>query len=178
MPRPAALLALVLACGPVLAGCGGSASAVADVTGTSVPAATTSSGAAAVPTASGSGAAPTVAQWCASYASITTVLAQTSSDAASATSTLAALERFDLLWGIADNLGIIAPADVAANQRAVASYRSVMTLVAAGKSRTSPEVVSATAALTTQTNADRTALSDSAGRVLALCGGPSATPST
>jgi hypothetical protein len=176
MSRPAAVLALVLACGPVLVGCSGSTSTVAAVTGTSVPGPTTSSGAAAVP--SGSGAAPTVAQWCASYATITTVLAQTSSDAASATSTLAALERFDLLWGIADNLGIMAPADVAANQRAVASYRSVMTLVAAGKSRTSPEVVSATAALTSQTDADRTALSDSAGRVLGLCGVPSATPSS
>jgi len=176
MSRPAAVLALVLACGPVVAGCEPT-STVAAGAGSSVPAATASSGLADAPTASGSGAAPTVAQWCASYATITTVLAQTSADASSATSALAALERFDQLWGIADNLGVVGPADVSANQRSVASYRAVMILVAAGKARTSPEVVSATAALTSQTNADRTALSDSAGRVRGLCGVPSPTPS-
>ena len=177
MARPGAVLAVALACGSVLSGCGGS-TPVAAMTGAPVSAASASSDAATTPPASGSGAAaPTVAQWCASYASITTVLAQTSSDAASATSALAALERFDQLWGIADNLGVVGPADVAANQRSVASYRAVMILVAAGKPRTSPEVVSATAALTSQTDADRTALSDSAGRVRGLCGVPAATQS-
>ena len=161
-----------------LAGCGGAASTVSAVPTTAGSPSTGSSASVPDATASAaSGGAPTIAQWCASYASITTVLAQSSTDAAAATTALAALERFDLLWGIADNLGVVAPDEVAANQRAVASYRAVMALVASGKDRTSPEVVSATAALTRQTDADRTPLRDSAARVLGLCGVPSPTPS-
>ena len=159
-----------------LAACGSPAATNAATPGPSTAA--VASAASDPATSAASPGAPTVAQWCASYASITTVLAQTSSDDSSATTTLAALERFDLLWGIADNLGVVAPEEVAANQRAVASYRAVMALVVAGKARTSPEVVSATAALTRQTDADRTPLRDSAARVLGLCGVPSATPSS
>lgn len=162
----------LLAATALLAGCGGS---------TEVSAAASSSVAVASSTAPSSGAsasgAPTVAQWCASYAALTSVLAQNSPDAGSPDTALAALERFDQLWGVADNLGVVAPDEVAANQRAVASYRRVLSLLAAGKTRTSPEVTSATAALTSQTNADRTLLRDSASRVLSLCGVPSPTAS-
>jgi len=160
MPIPRAALALLTAA--ALAGCAGSGGTAATTTPSSGPSATT--GSAAV-----TSTVPTVAQWCASYASLTSVLAQSSSDKASAATALAALERFDLLWGIADNLGIITSDEVAANQRSVASYRAVMTLIAAGEARTSPKVVAATAALTAQTDADRTPLSASAGRVLGVC---------
>jgi hypothetical protein len=168
MSIPRAALAVLTAA--ALAGCAGTGATAATTTPSTGPSTTT--GSATAPTSE-----PTVAQWCASYASLTSVLAQSSSDTASATTALAALERFDLLWGIADNLGIITSDEVAANQRSVASYRAVMTLIAAGEPRTSPQVVAATATLTAQTDADRTALSASAGRVLGVCRTASPSPS-
>ncbi len=121
-------------------------------------------------------AAPTTQEWCASYATLTSVLSQSASDATSAKTALQALERFDLLWGIADNMGILTAPEVAANQRAVASYRAVMTLVAAGSSAGSPAMTTAKARLTAQTTADHAVLASSAGKVVGLCGTP--TPSS
>jgi hypothetical protein len=150
----------------LLAGCGSPAS----------PEAATSSTTAS-DTPSASSTSPTPQQWCASYSSLAGVLAQSGSDAASATKALQALERFDLLWGIADNMSILSTDEVDANQRAVARYRAVLTLVANGKSLTSPEVVAARKALETSTTADRVMLKSSAGKVLGRCGAASATPS-
>jgi GTP cyclohydrolase III len=120
--------------------------------------------------------APTNEEWCASYATLTSVLSQSASDATGAHTALQALERFDLLWGIADNMGILTAAEVAANQRAVASYRAVMSLMASGRAAASAEVSSARAALTAQTTTDHTLLASSAGKVVGLCGAP--TPSS
>jgi hypothetical protein len=169
--RRVGAVVIVVGVGLGIAGCASSPAAPTAASTTAPAPPPTSSDA---PT---SAAAPTVAQWCASYASLTSVLAQSSSDAASAATALAALERFNLLWGMADGLGIVGPEEVAANQRAVASYRAVMELVAAGSASTAPEVVKARAALTSSTDADRALLRDSAARVIGLCGAPSPTPS-
>jgi len=64
---------------------------------------------------------------------------------------------------------MVAPDEVSANQRAVASYRVVMSLIAAGDATTSAAVVRAVAALTALTSSDRTPLRDSVSRVLGLC---------
>ncbi len=140
-----------------------------------VPMGTAGSDSTAAPSASST--QPTPAQWCASYASLTQVLATTGSDQASAETALAALERFDLLWGIADNMGIVSSDEVAANQRLVAAYRAVMTLVVGGATVDSPEVKLARTELEAAADKDRTDLKASAGRVLARCGTASASPS-
>jgi hypothetical protein len=122
-------------------------------------------------------AAPTNQQWCASYGSLTSVLSQAGTDKAGATTAIASLDRFDQLWSAAEAMRIASPSEVAANRRAVASYRAVMALLSAGYALTSREVTTARADLTATTNADRELLKSSAGRVVALCGGPSATSS-
>jgi hypothetical protein len=129
-------------------------------------------------TPSESSTQPTPAQWCSAYASITGVLSNTGNDKESASMALAALERFDLLWGVADNMGIVSSDEVAANQRMVAAYRSVLTLIAGGAAADSPEVKAARVDLEAAAEKDRTDLKSSAGRVLGRCGDPSPTPST
>jgi hypothetical protein len=141
--------------------------------------ATTSQSASPSDTASASAtAAPTRQEWCASYATLTSVLSQSASDTTGAQTALQALERFDLLWGIADTMGILTADEVAANQRAVASYRAVMTLMASGHAAASAEVSSARAALTAQTTTDHTLLASSAGKVVGLCGAPAPSSSS
>jgi uncharacterized protein YceK len=160
---PRVVVALLVALpAAALTGCGAAGSTISPTSSTTSTTASSS--------------AVTADQWCASYQSLTGVLSQAGSDAAGAATSLAALERFDQLWGMADNLGIATADQVAANQRAVASYRSVMALLAAGDPADAPQVTSAKRALTASTDADRIALKASAGRVLAVCGGP--TPST
>jgi hypothetical protein len=160
LPRVAAVVALAT----VLAGC-------ATEPGPTGPTSTTSTAAdAATESPSASSTAPTTRQWCASYAVLTSVLAQSSSDATGAATALQALDRFEQLWGVAGTMGILTPAEVLANQRAVASYRTVMSLVAGGATPTTPALVTARAQLAAQTATDHALLSSSAGKVLALCG--------
>jgi hypothetical protein len=142
---------------------------------TAVTSDATTPGGAASASATG---APTSEEWCASYATLTSVLSQSASDATGAQTALQALERFDLLWGIADNMGILTAPEVAANQRAVASYRAVMTVMASGHAAGSAEVSSARAALTAQTTTDHALLASSAGKVVGLCGAPTPRPSS
>jgi hypothetical protein len=167
-------VAVVLALGACAVASGGGVPT--DPPSASDSAASSSAGAATA--ASSATGAPTTQQWCASYATLTSVLSQTASDTAGAQTALQALERFDLLWGIADNMGILTPDEVAANQRSVASYRAVMALVASGSTAGSTRLAAARATLTTQTTSDHALLSSSAGTVVGLCGAPTRSPSS
>lgn len=170
MPATRVLASVALAFTLGACAASGSSGAPADPSATTAPPT-----ASATPNSTASGA-PTTQEWCASYATLTSVLSQSSSDAAGARTALQALERFDLLWGIADNMGILTPDEVAANQRAVAAYRSVMALVASGAAATSVGVTEARAALQRQTDRDHALLTSSAGKVLGVC--QAATPSS
>jgi hypothetical protein len=132
----------------------------------------------ATPTsATASPTGPTTQDWCAAYSELTTTLAQASPDPTGASAALGSLAQFDTLWAASVGMGILTADEAAANRRAVASYRAVLEVAANGASTDSPQMASARAALTTQTDSDRTVLTSSASKVLAACGAVTESPS-
>ena len=129
----------------------------------------------ASPSASTSG--PTKQDWCAAYSTLTTTLASASPDPAGASVALSSLAQFDTLWAAADSVGILDADEVAANRRAVTSYRVVLEAEAKGFGTSSPEMTTARDGLTSQTEKDRTLLTSSASKVLAACGAVTESPS-
>jgi hypothetical protein len=142
-------------------------------TAASVGAASSAASGTPSPTTNG----PTTEEWCTAYSTLTTSLAQASPDAAGASAALDSLVQFDRLWVAAADTNILTPEEAAANTRAVASYRAVLQAAADGQATDSPAMASARAALTAQTDDDRTVLTSSAGKVLALCGAVTESPS-
>jgi hypothetical protein len=127
--------------------------------------------------ASVSASGPTKQDWCAAYSELTTTLASASPDPTGANAALTSLTQFDQLWAAAESVGILDAEEVAANRRAVASYRAVLEVVAKGSAADSPETTAARDALTAQTEKDRTVLTSSADKVLATCGAVTESPS-
>jgi hypothetical protein len=127
--------------------------------------------------ASASASGPTKQDWCAAYSELTTTLASASPDPAGASVALTSLAQFDTLWAAADSVGILDADEVAANRRAVTSYRAVLEAEAKGFGTSSPEMTAARDGLTSQTEKDRTLLTSSASKVLAACGAVTESPS-
>jgi hypothetical protein len=120
---------------------------------------------------------PTKLDWCNGYSTLTTSLAQASPDPSGASAALDSLTNFDLLWDASVGIGILTADEAAANRRAVASYRAVLEAESTGAAADSPEMAAARAALTAQTDRDRTVLTSSASKVLAACGAVTESPS-
>lgn len=127
------------------------------------------------PTYSPTVSIPPKADWCATYTTITKVLAQMGDKQEAAESAIKALATFDQLWAVADDLGILTPAEVEANRRAVAAYVEVEKAIAAGAPPA--QVQQAKANLMSVTEKDREPLTSSSDRIIQTCGGVTATPS-
>ena len=126
--------------------------------------------------ASASASGPTKQDWCAAYSELTTTLASASPDPTGASAALTSLAQFDTLWAAAESVGILHADEVAANRRAVTSYRVVLETEAKGVAAGSPEMTAARDGLTSQTEKDRPLLTSSASKVLAACGAVTETP--
>jgi hypothetical protein len=137
---------------------------------------TTTQSTPSTPTASASASADALDQWCNSYSVITGVLAESGTTSAGADKALMALDRFTKLWKLAGESELIGPDETNANLRAVLVYREVIQLLADGKAEDSPEVLAAKEKVTTTTQNDHDLLQSSAGKILGVCGKPSASP--
>jgi hypothetical protein len=165
--QAAALLTVVSA---LLLGCSSGSPTAGSGSGSSA-AATTAVG----PTVSASD--DILQQWCDAYATITGVLSEGMTSAKAAKTALLGLNRFAELWKLGANGEIVTNDEANANLRAIAAYRKVLDLVAAGTPSSSPEIAKAQDNVRVVTENDHEVLQSSAGKVLGLCGAPTASPS-
>lgn len=178
-------LAIGSAMAATLAGCSSSsgsdavssaAAPVASATAAASPAASAPSAPSASSAASGSAAPRDAATqaWCDDYSSVAGTLASSTTSAADAKLAVGAINAFEQLWVDGADRGYVTPEEMAANQRAIAAFKAVITLYANGAAADSPELTAAQAELSTVTGKDRELLLSTDKKVLALCTVPSA----
>lgn len=157
-----------------LAACGSASSASSTVSsGASTSAkavASESDGPTALPTDDA------IAEWCNAYTVITTVLSEGTTSPDKAKKAILGLDRYAELWKTAGQGEMLTPDEVNANLRAIAAYRTVLNLVAAGEPETSKDLTAAKEKIRTVTEGDHDVLQSSAGKVLGYCGAPTAGP--
>jgi hypothetical protein len=146
--------------GMLIAGCSTSAQSVSSSAATSA-----------------SPSADALQEWCNSYSSISSVLAESGTTSSGAGKALLALDRFAKLWQLAGEAEILSPDETNANLRAVIVYRDVIQLLADGADENGPEVTAAKEKVTAATQQDHDLLQSSAGKILGICGTATPAPS-
>lgn len=170
-------LALAATLGLALAGCSSSTASDAASGSVATPSAATSAAASTSVAASPSSTATPEQQWCQKYTVIATRLSQMTGEKDNSIAALPAVVAFDQLWADAATAGYLTEDESAANRRAVAAFKAVVSLIAAGSAQDSADVKKAQADMLAVTKKDDALLRSTDTKVAALCAVPGSSAS-